>query len=190
MRTKRAKIILVALSIVIVLFGVIAFIALTPTGPPVSLTILGYKTNRFSDVILRTPPESGDLIAVVALTNNCRRTLNYWTSSYTKKVSYDVLIPGAQGWKPSGSGLCGGMMDDTIVAPSQGFTFEAAICASRSAPCKVAVSYREANPRCRILRHLPLWMAKRLPVERFYGYAMTEEIYPQHDEASVQSQAF
>ena len=159
MRTLQTKLIVIG---VVVLGAAIAAWALSDAEPPVSLNVIGFTTNQWSDEVAARFGGGTYICAVVAATNTSTRPFTYWTRYSETSVQYQILELTPAGWKAPPAGFtCGTGLEQRPLSPLHGFTFEAVVKTDK--PCKVALSFWEGRTSNRIWQRLPSWLTQKLP---------------------------
>jgi len=187
MVSQRTKIILsAAILIVALVFGVRAF-----TRPPVSLTMLGYTTNRLPAGITSQVVYDGPrAYATIGVTNNTTQVFKYWfeigktnhwiNRSWTNAmhlVSVGTNNPTPRVW------VSGDRVSEQCLLPHKGFAFQAVVPGDN--PWQVIFSYSSTNKPSRIWKKLPPWLVTRLISTSPMRTVSTELIEP----APTESQA-
>src|SRR5437763_415258 len=113
MRTPSFKYMLMvalALSMAVVAWGMFE------AKPPVSLTILRVITNRVDNVTAALLGSRNYVSALIAATNNSKRSFTYWAEDSANSVRYDILHETPQGWEVVGISRCGiGLTKHTLL---------------------------------------------------------------------------
>jgi len=150
---------------------------LTSGGPVVSVAVVGYTTNHWSD---DTAAELGSrtyVCAVVAVTNTSKQAFSYlgYGTRLPDLASYTILHQTDFGWKEPDTGFrCGTGLELYPLLPSQGFTFEAVVPTDKA--CKVAFDYSNGRTPHPAWNKLPYWIARKLPWATPWRTATTEPI--------------
>lgn len=172
MRTLPSKLTIIG---PLVLGVAVVLCTLVDTKPMVSLTVLGYTTNRWSDDLAQMFGSRTYIEALIAVTNNSSRSFTYsGLIGLPQRVSYEILRETPQGWKAPGGFRCGMGLTRHTLSPGQGFTFEAIVDSDK--PCKVEFAYSDGRKPSRIWQRLPSWLSQRLPWSSPWRSATTEPI--------------
>lgn len=156
---------------VLVLALVILVSAWASAKPPVTLTVLRYTTNQS----LSGPAGSTYICAVIAVTNQSKQSLQYWSfGGLPDHCDYEVLRRTTLGWKANVGLRCGTGLELKELAPAQGFTFEAHIPIDET--CKVELRYWDGRTPNPIWQKLPRWIVARLPWATTWHAARTKVI--------------
>jgi hypothetical protein len=132
-------------------------LSISDRGSPLSLEVVGFTTNRWTDADLKAGDEPEYVCAVLILTNSSRKPIQYWAWFGTQRVDHRLLHHTPTGWEDQSVGEeCGMGLVRNILQPSQGISFEAVV--DRDRPCRVAVDYMDARERSELLKHLWAWM--------------------------------
>jgi hypothetical protein len=142
--------------------------------PAVSVAIVGYTTNQWTDETAAVLGRRTYVCAVVAVTNVSTQPFTYLAFS-SRFADYTILHQTAYGWKEPDSGFgCGTGLESCPLPPSQGFTFEAVVPTDKV--CKVAFDYWDGRTPNPIWDKLPYWVAQRLPWATPWRTVTTEAI--------------
>lgn len=142
--------------------------------PPVSLTVLSYTTNRWPDDFAGVWGSRTYARALVAVTNNSRRSFRYLALGSASSVDYEILGETPQGWKATDGFHCGTGLRQYTLSPGQGFAFEAGVEFGK--PCKVEFSYSDSRATSPVWQRLPSWLMERLPWLSPWRTAVTDPI--------------
>jgi hypothetical protein len=146
------------------------FVALTipDSKPAISLSIVGYSTNLWSQGIGRTATDGDQIFVRLALTNQTDRAVTYWeflsdsSDRHLTRANYRLVHRSALRWKDSPVVLQGPIaMRSCTLPPSSGFTFEASVTTNEV--CKVALDYLDGRTPNPLWRRLPVWLFRRIP---------------------------
>ncbi len=159
MRTSPFKLITASS---LMLGAVVVTWALLVSKPPITLTVLNYTTNRWSDELNAQAGSRTFVCAVIAVTNNSDQKFVYSArGGLARFVEYEILRQTPQGWKAPGGFRCGTGITRHELLPGQGFTFEAVV--DSNTPCKVEFGFSNGRQPNQIWYRLPSWLTQRLP---------------------------
>lgn len=171
MRTSPFK--LTVASALMLAAVVVAWVILS-SMPPITLTVLNYTTNQWSDELASQVGSRTYVSAVIAVTNNSDQTFTYSARGLSHLVEYEILRQTPQGWKAPGSFRCGTGLTRHALLPRHGFTFEAVV--DSNTPCKIEFGYSDGRQPNQIWYRLPSWLTQRVPWFSPWRTATTEPI--------------
>ena len=164
MVSRRTKIILTAaIFIPALILCVRAFIR-----QPVSLTMLGYTTNRLSAGITAQVVYDGPrAYAAIGVTNNTTQVFKYWlevgnTNRWISRCWTNAMHLVSVGTNNSIARVwvSGDRVAEQWLLPHKGFAFQAVVPGDN--PWQVTFSYSSTNKPSRIWKKLPSWLVSRL----------------------------
>ncbi len=171
MRTRRTKFVVGG----VLALALVVFASVQMGGRPVvSVAVVGYTTNQWSDETAAELGRRTYVCAVVAVTNMSTQPFTYLAYG-SKSADYTILHQTAFGWKQPDSGFrCGTGLESCTLRPSQGFTFEAVVPTDKA--CKVAFDYSDGRTPSPVWDKLPFWLVRRLPWATPWRTVATEAI--------------
>ncbi len=169
----RRKIIFLSGSVILLSSLLLCWVFVT-AKPPLTITVSRNSTNGLPDITPVHLGSSNYVRVVIAVTNNSRKTIQYWGGTSSNDPTYVVLRETSQGWGDAYAIGAGSLNSPFPLPPGQGFTFVALVTPDRRS--KILFAYSNGQKPSPIWRQLPNWLWTRLPWASS-GRTATSEVF-------------